>query len=138
MDSEEGECLYRTALKASKRAPVIEIGSYCGKSTIYIGLACKENNSILYAIDHHMGSEENQIGWEYHDDQLFDEETGKINSFPTFRTNIRNANLENTVIPIVSSSSLVSRFWTIQSSMIFIAVTVWPPLSLILIIGTVG
>jgi predicted O-methyltransferase YrrM len=120
MDPEEGECLYRTALKASKRAPVIEIGSYCGKSTIYIGLACKENNSILYAIDHHMGSEENQIGWEYHDDQLFDEETGKINSFPTFRTNIRNANLENTVIPIVSSSSLVSRFWTIQSSMIFI------------------
>ena len=100
MDPEEGECLNRIALKASKKGPIVEIGSYCGKSSIYIGEACKKNNSLLYAIDHHTGSEENQIGWEYHDKELFDSETGKINTFPEFRKNIRNFDLENFVIPI--------------------------------------
>ena len=120
MDPEEGECLYRIALKAAKRAPIIEIGSYCGKSSIYIGEACKKNNSLLYSIDHHTGSEENQIGWEYHDKELFDSETGKINTFPEFRKNIRNFDLENFVIPIVSDSILVAKFWTINLSMVFI------------------
>ena len=120
MDPMEGECLYRTALIASKNAPIVEIGSYCGKSTIYLGMACKENNSIVFAIDHHTGSEENQVGWEYHDSELFDDETGRINSFPSFRRNIRDANLEASVIPIVSSSVLVSEFWTIDLSMVFI------------------
>ena len=55
MDPEEGECLYRIALEASKKGPIVEIGSYCGKSSIYIGEACKKNNSLLYAIDHHTG-----------------------------------------------------------------------------------
>ena len=120
MDPEEGECLNRIALKASKKGPIVEIGSYCGKSSIYIGEACKKNNSLLYAIDHHTGSEENQIGWEYHDKELFDSETGKINTFPEFRKNIRNFDLENFVIPIVSDSILVARFWTINLSMVFI------------------
>ena len=120
MDPEEGQCLYQTALNASKKAPILEVGSYCGKSTIYIGIACKENNSVVYAVDHHTGSEENQVGWEYHDSDLFDQETGRINSFPAFRKNIRNANLENFVVPIVSDSSLVSKFWSIKLSMIFI------------------
>ena len=120
MDPEEGECLNRIALKASKKGPIVEIGSYCGKSSIYIGEACKKNNSLLYAIDHHTGSEENQIGWEYHDKELFDSETGKINTFPEFRKNIRNFDLENFVIPIVSDSILVAKFWTINLSMVFI------------------
>ena len=120
MDPEEGECLFRIALEASKKGPIVEIGSYCGKSSIYIGEACKKNNSLLYAIDHHTGSEENQIGWEYHDKELFDAETGKINTFPEFRKNIRNFDLENFVIPIVSDSILVARFWTINLSMVFI------------------
>ena len=120
MDPEEGQCLYQTALTASKKAPILEVGSYCGKSTIYIGIACKENNSVVYAVDHHTGSEENQVGWEYHDSDLFDQETGRINSFPAFRKNIRNANLENFVVPIVSDSSLVSKFWSIELSMVFI------------------
>ena len=84
MEPEEGQCLYEVASIASKKAPIVEIGSYCGKSSIYIGNACKENNSVLYAIDHHMGSEENQAGWEHHDHELFDEENGMLNTFPSF------------------------------------------------------
>ncbi len=120
MDPEEGEFLYSVALEASKKGPIVEIGSYCGKSSIYIGKACEKNNSLLFAIDHHTGSEENQVGWEYHDKELFDSQTGRINTFPEFRKNIRNFNLENFIIPIVSDSVLVAKFWKINLSMVFI------------------
>ena len=120
IDDEEGECLYRTALKSAERGPIMEIGSYCGKSTVYLGIAAKKLNSCVYSVDHHTGSEENQIGWEYHDKDLYDKETGRINSFSEFIKNIRNAELLDTIIPIVSDSSLVSKFWTIPLSMIFI------------------
>ena len=120
LDHDEGICLYNHALSSSKKGPILEIGSYCGKSTIYLATAAKEYNCTVYSVDHHTGSEENQVGWEYHDIELFDEETGKINSFPEFMRNLRKANLLDTVIPIVSDSSLVSRDWKIPLSMVFI------------------
>jgi predicted O-methyltransferase YrrM len=120
LDHDEGICLYNHALSSSKKGPILEIGSYCGKSTIYLAAAAKEYNCSVYSVDHHTGSEENQVGWEYHDIELFDEETGKINSFPEFMRNLRKANLLDTVIPIVSDSSLVSRDWKIPLSMVFI------------------
>jgi len=120
LDHDEGICLYNHALNSSKKGPILEIGSYCGKSTIYLAAAAKEYNCSVYSVDHHTGSEENQVGWEYHDIELFDEETGKINSFPEFMRNLRKANLLDTVIPIVSDSSLVSRDWKIPLSMVFI------------------
>ena len=120
LDHKEGICLYNYALNSSKKGPILEIGSYCGKSTIYLATAAKEYNGCVYSVDHHTGSEENQVGWEYHDIELFDEETGRINSFPEFMRNLRKANLLDTVVPIVSDSSLVSRYWKIPLSMVFI------------------
>ena len=120
IDHNEGICLYNYALNSSKKGPILEIGSYCGKSTIYIATAAKKYSGCVYSVDHHTGSEENQVGWEYHDIELFDEETGRINSFPEFIRNLRKANLLDTVVPIVSDSSLVSRYWKIPLSMVFI------------------
>ena len=120
IDHNEGICLYNYALNSSKKGPILEIGSYCGKSTIYIATAAKKYSGCVYSVDHHTGSEENQVGWEYHDIELFDEETGRINSFPEFMRNLRKADLLDTVIPIVSESSLVSRNWKIPLSMVFI------------------
>ena len=120
IDHNEGICLYNYALNSSKKGPILEIGSYCGKSTIYIATAAKKYCGCVYSVDHHTGSEENQVGWEYHDIELFDEETGRINSFPEFMRNLRKANLLDTVVPIVSDSSLVSRYWKIPLSMVFI------------------
>ena len=120
IDHNEGICLYNYALNSSKKGPILEIGSYCGKSTIYIATAAKKYSGCVYSVDHHTGSEENQVGWEYHDIELFDEETGRINSFPEFIRNLRKANLLATVVPIVSDSSLVSRYWKIPLSMVFI------------------
>ena len=120
IDHNEGICLYNYALNSSKKGPILEIGSYCGKSTIYIATAAKKYSGCVYSVDHHTGSEENQVGWEYHDIELFDEETGRINSFPEFMRNLRKANLLDTVVPIVSDSLLVSRYWKIPLSMVFI------------------
>ena len=120
IDHNEGICLYNYALNSSKKGPILEIGSYCGKSTISIATAAKKYSGCVYSVDHHTGSEENQVGWEYHDIELFDEETGRINSFPEFMRNLRKANLLDTVVPIVSDSSLVSRYWKIPLSMVFI------------------
>ena len=120
IDHNEGICLYNYALNSSKKGPILEIGSYCGKSTIYIATAAKKYSGCVYSVDLHTGSEENQVGWEYHDIELFDEETGRINSFPEFMRNLRKANLLDTVVPIVSDSSLVSRYWKIPLSMVFI------------------
>ncbi|MEP5366872.1 class I SAM-dependent methyltransferase, partial [Parvibaculum sp.] len=99
MDPAEGRALNEAAAEASRMGPVLEIGSYCGKSTVYMGVACQRNGAVLYALDHHYGSEENQKGWEHHDDALYDAETDRLNTFPLFRRTMRMAGLEDTVVP---------------------------------------
>ena len=84
LDEEEGRRLYEIALEASTLGPCLEIGSYCGKSTIYLGTACRENNGVLFSIDHHRGSEEQQPGEEYFDPDLFDPEMGCVDTFKEF------------------------------------------------------
>jgi len=120
MDPQEGERLYQVSLEASKLGPCLEIGSYCGKSTIYLGSACKANGSVLFSIDHHRGSEEQQPGEQYFDPELFDHESGKIDTFPFFRKTLEAAGLEDTVIPMVCSSALAARFWATPLALVFI------------------
>ena len=72
LDEEEGLFLYRTAERAASRGPCLEVGSYCGKSAIYLGMGCRAQGGILFSIDHHRGSEEQQPGEEYFDPALFD------------------------------------------------------------------
>jgi predicted O-methyltransferase YrrM len=117
---DEAEALYHYALKQSTKGPVLEIGSYCGKSAIYLGSACKETNSTLYALDHHRGSEEHQLGEEYHDADLYDQQIGLFDSFKAFRNNIRTADLEQTVVPIVTSSAVAAKSWATPLAMVFI------------------
>jgi len=118
--NDEALALYQQALAMAKRAPVLEVGSYCGKSTVYIGTACKRSGGVLYALDHHRGSEEHQLGEQYHDAQLFDASAGLMDTFREFRGNMRAAELEDTVIPVVASSSLAARGWATPLSMVFI------------------
>jgi MMP 1-O-methyltransferase len=120
LDKEEGRCLYEMALKASRLGPCLEIGSYCGKSAIYLGSACRENNGILFSIDHHRGSEEQQPGEEYFDPDLFDAQSGRVDTFKEFRRMIEKAGLEDTVVPIVCRSDVVARLWATPLSLVFI------------------
>ena len=102
--ADEAEALYQNALEASANGPVLEIGSYCGKSTIYLGLACRHNSSTVFALDHHRGSEEHQQGEFFHDPDLYDAGEGLMDSFREFRRNIRNAGLDEVVVPVVAGS----------------------------------
>jgi predicted O-methyltransferase YrrM len=120
MANDEAEALYNYALSASTKGPVLEVGSYCGKSTIYLGCAAQKNGSVVFAVDHHRGSEEHQFGEEYHDNELYDASIQLMDTFREFRKNMRAANLEDTVIPVVSSSKIAARFWHTPLSMVFI------------------
>ncbi|UCH21021.1 MAG: class I SAM-dependent methyltransferase [Deltaproteobacteria bacterium] len=120
LDEAEGRCLYDIASDASKQGPCLEIGSYCGKSTVYLGSACKQNNSILFSIDHHRGSEEQQLGQEYFDPELVDSETNRVDTFKEFRRTIEMAGLEETVVPMVCRSEVAARQWATPLSLVFI------------------
>jgi predicted O-methyltransferase YrrM len=120
LDPEEGKHLYGLALEASRLGPVLEIGGYCGKSTLYLGLACRRTGGVLFSIDHHRGSEEQQPGQEYYDPDLYDHQERRVDTFRLFRRAIERAGLADTVVPIVASSELAARMWKTPLSMVFI------------------
>jgi MMP 1-O-methyltransferase len=120
LDKEEGRYLHDMAVKASQRGACLEIGSYCGKSTVYLGLGCQKNNGTLFSIDHHRGSEEQQPGEEYFDPELLDPKANRIDTFPLFRNTLGRASLEDTVVPLVCRSQVAARKWTTPFSLIFI------------------
>ncbi len=120
LDTEEGRRLYEVALSASRQGPCLEIGSYCGKSALYLGSACRETGGILFSIDHHRGSEEQQPGEGYFEPDTYDPRTAMIDTLPIFRKTIAMAGLENNVLPVVGRSEAVARFWSTPLSLVFI------------------
>ena len=120
MDDQEAAKLYEIALMAAGNGPILEIGSYCGKSAYIIGTACREKEAILYSIDHHRGNEEQQPGEEYFDMAVFDSAVSRINTFPFFQDTLRRTGLEETVVPIVSASHTAGKMWKTPISMLFI------------------
>ena len=120
MPEEEGLALYESARAVAADGPLLEIGSYCGKSTIYLAAAAKQAQSVVYAIDHHRGSEEHQPGEEYYDERLVDPATGRVDTFPTFRRTIDEAELTDWVIPIVCTSEVVHNMWATPLALVFI------------------
>lgn len=120
MDKNEAERLHQISLQASQKGPVVEIGSYCGRSAYIIGSACKEQNAILFSIDHHQGSEEQQPGEAYFDPDLLDKTSARVNTFPFFQETIRRTGLEHTVVPVVAASHIAGKMWKTPISMLFI------------------
>jgi MMP 1-O-methyltransferase len=120
MHDDEALLLYNTSLKAAETGPILEIGSYCGKSAYFIGLAAKEKDSILFSVDHHKGSEEQQPGEEYFDPDLFDEKANRINTLPIFESTLEKTSLEEFVVPIAAKSATAGKMWSTPLSMLFI------------------
>ena len=120
MPPDEGMALYRVGVAAAAVGPLLEIGSYCGKSAVYLGAAAQEQKTVLFTIDHHRGSEENQAGWEHHDSQLVDARTGRMDTLPFFRRTIEEAGLEDTVIAVVGPSPVVGQYWETPLGLVFI------------------
>lgn len=120
MPEDEGLALHEAGLEGGRVAPLLEIGSYCGKSAVYLGSAAAERETVLFTIDHHHGSEENQAGWEHHDEEVVDARTGRMDTMPFFRRTIEDAGLEHAVVAIVGDSPTVGRFWQTPVGLLFI------------------
>lgn len=124
MPDAEGAVLYETALEYGRRlaaaGPLLEVGTYCGKSAIYLGAAARAAGTVAVTVDHHHGSEENQAGWEHHDPSLVDPSTGRMDTLPTFRKTIGAADLEDHVVAVVGQSRTVSAFWRTPLALLFI------------------
>jgi predicted O-methyltransferase YrrM len=120
MPPAEGLALHDTAAAYARRGPVLEVGTYCGKSTIYLAAAVRSAGQFVITVDHHRGSEENQPGWEYHDTELVDPQAGRLDTLPHFRSTLAASGLEDSVIAIVGRSADVARLWSAPLGMLFI------------------
>jgi predicted O-methyltransferase YrrM len=120
MPLDEGDLLHRLARRQLVHGPVLEVGTYCGKSAVYLGAAAREVGGTVFTVDHHRGSEENQEGWEYHDPTLVDSEVGKIDTLGHFRHTIARAHLEDQVVAVVGRSTTVSAHWRTPLALLFI------------------
>ncbi len=120
MPDDEGLLLHRYARERLPHGPVLEVGTYCGKSAIYLGAAAREVGCTVVTVDHHRGSEENQAGWEHHDPSLVDPELGLMDTLPVFRATLARAGLEQHVVAVVGRSTTVAALWNTPLSMLFI------------------
>ncbi|MBV8693242.1 MAG: class I SAM-dependent methyltransferase [Actinobacteria bacterium] len=122
MPDDEGMALHRAGLTAaaSGLGPLLEVGTYCGKSAVYLGAAAREGGTVLFTVDHHRGSEENQSGWEHHDTEVVDPATGRMDTLPFFRRTIESAGLEDVVVGVVGQSTAVARAWATPLALLFI------------------
>lgn len=120
MPADEGRALYNAAVRYLRDGIGVEIGTYCGKSTVMLGAAAAQTGGVLYTIDHHHGSEEHQPGWEYHDTTMVDPVTGRFDTLPTLRHTLDAAGLDDHVVAIVGKSPVVARGWRTPLRLLFI------------------
>jgi predicted O-methyltransferase YrrM len=122
MPPDEGLALHEAAVSLPRQpiGPLLEVGSYCGKSALYLGAAAAATGRVLFCVDHHRGSEENQPGWEWHEPDLVDPVAGRIDTLPWFRRTVFDAGLEDVVVAVVGESTQVARWWAAPLALLFI------------------
>jgi len=123
MPEDEGDLLHRRALERLPHGPVLEVGTYCGKSAVYLGAAARQvggDQAVVFSVDHHRGSEENQAGWEHHDPEVVDGDVGLMETLPFARRTLHDAGLSDHVVLVVGRSTTVSRHWATPLSLLFI------------------
>jgi predicted O-methyltransferase YrrM len=120
MPADEGRALYDTAVAYLGDGVGVEIGTYCGKSTVLLGAAAQHGGGVVYTVDHHHGSEEHQPGWEYHDTSLVDEASGRFDTLPALRRTLDAADLDDHVVAVVGKSGVVARAWRAPLRLLFI------------------
>ncbi|WP_030267305.1 class I SAM-dependent methyltransferase [Streptomyces sp. NRRL B-24484] len=122
MPVDEGLALYAAAVEAAERTglPVLEIGTYCGRSAVLLADAARRTGTVALTVDHHRGSEEQQPGWEYHDPTLVDPEVGRMDTLPSFRRTLFQAGLEEYVVALVGRSPQIAALWGGRLALVFV------------------
>jgi MMP 1-O-methyltransferase len=120
MPDDEGLALHAAGRDGGSVGPLLEVGSYCGKSAVYLGAAARAGGTVLFSVDHHRGSEENQAGWEHHDPEVVDPDTGRMDTLPFFRRTIERAELEDAVVAVVGDSPVIAANWRTPLGLVFV------------------
>ena len=120
MPDDEGLALHAAGRDATRVGPLLEVGSYCGKSAVYLGSAASAGGTLLFSVDHHRGSEENQAGWQHHDPEVVDPATGRMDTLPFFRRTIERAGLEDAVVAVVGDSPVIAAHWRTPLGLVFV------------------
>jgi predicted O-methyltransferase YrrM len=120
MPADEGTALHAAAVNSARGGTWLEIGTYCGKSTLYLADAARRCGAQLVTLDHHRGSEENQPGWQWHDESLVDPETGQLDTLPHVRRTLRSAAVEDVVSVLVASTAQVASWWSSPLQLLFL------------------
>jgi MMP 1-O-methyltransferase len=123
MPDDEGSALYAAATVIGTQRPHgtwLEVGAWCGKSAVYLGAAAEQSSSVLFSLDHHHGSEENQDGWEHFDVELVDPLDGRLNTLPSWQRTVALAKLEKTVVGLVGPSVTVAHHFAQPLDLLFI------------------
>lgn len=120
LPDDEGRALFDAACRYLHGGVAVEIGTYCGKSTVLLGAAAARSGSVLYTVDHHHGSEEHQPGWEFHDTSLVDPVSGRFDTLPSLRRTLDAADLDDTIVAVVGKSAVVARGWCTPLDLLFI------------------
>jgi predicted O-methyltransferase YrrM len=120
MPDDEGLALHAAGRDGGSVGPLLEVGSYCGKSAVYLGAAARAGDTVLFSVDHHRGSEENQAGWEHHDPEVVDPDTGRMDTLPFFRRTIDRAGLEDAVVAVVGDSPVIAANWRTPLGLVFV------------------
>jgi len=120
LDEVEGLRLFSLAKQFGRLGPIVEVGSYCGKSSVYLGAGAREAGGIVVCVDHHRGSEEHQPGEEYHDPDLYDRESGRMDTLRELRRTLHLASLEDVCVPMVTRSTTAAKLWSTPLGMVFI------------------
>lgn len=114
---EEGYTLFKLAETWPIQGDTVEIGSFKGRSTCFLGSGCRMGGKgKVIAVDHFKGSPEHQKGGH--------EETREIvthgSTFSVFQNNIDRFQLGDTVAPLSGSSQEVSNIYGGKARMLFI------------------
>lgn len=118
MPADEGRALYEAARAVGVPGPLLEIGSWMGKSALYLAAAAAETGRVVVTVDHHRGSEEHQPGWEYHQPELVDPATGLLDTLPSFRRTVHPA--EDLVVAVVARSETLAPLWSTPLALLFL------------------
>lgn len=115
----EALALHEAGLRAGRLGPLLEVGAYCGKSAVHLGAAARAAGTLLFSVDHHHGSEEQQPGAEYFDPGLLGDD-GRVDTLPCFRRTIAAAGLEDVVVAVVGESAAIAARWRTPLGLLFI------------------
>jgi len=120
MPADEGRALFDAGTRFLDGGVAVEIGTYCGKSTVLLGAAAAATDSVLFTVDHHHGSEEHQAGWEFHDTTFVDPVSGRFDTLATFRRTLDAMNLDENIVAVVGHSAVVARVWRTPLQLLFV------------------